>query len=149
VANPRVHATTKRVVNEAFAEERPSLRPLPLAPYRTVLKLERRISHEGTVSVGGNLYSVPDTARRRVLEVHCFVDEVRILEDGAIIASHTPLQGRGQASIDPGHRKTLPRTGRHTGEPPVVVRGAGDVVARRSLDFYDAVGRLMAVKGNA
>jgi hypothetical protein len=31
----------------------------------------------------------------------------------------------------------------------VVVRGAGDVVARRSLDFYDALGRVMAVKGNA
>src|SRR5919199_3392024 len=53
VANPRVHATTKRVVNEAFAEEKPALRPLPLAPYRAVLKLERRVSHEGMVSAGG------------------------------------------------------------------------------------------------
>ena len=34
------------------------------------LKLERRVSHEGMVSVGGNLYSVPDTTRRRVLDVH-------------------------------------------------------------------------------
>ena len=32
VANPRVHATTGRVVNEAFAEEKPALQPLPLAP---------------------------------------------------------------------------------------------------------------------
>jgi hypothetical protein len=45
VANPRVHATTQRVVNEAFAEEKPSLKPLPLARCRTVLKLERRLSH--------------------------------------------------------------------------------------------------------
>ena len=29
VANPRVHATTQRVVNETFAEEKPSLKPLP------------------------------------------------------------------------------------------------------------------------
>ena len=72
VANPRVHATTQRVVNEAFAEEKPALKPLPLAPYRTVLKLERRLSHEGMVSIGGNLYSVPDTTRRRVLDVHVF-----------------------------------------------------------------------------
>jgi transposase len=41
VANARVHATTQRVVNEAFAEEKPHLKPLPLAPYRAVLKLER------------------------------------------------------------------------------------------------------------
>jgi transposase len=60
VANPRVHATTQRVINEAFAEEKPHLKPLPLAPYRAVLKLERRVSHEGMVSVAGNLYSVPD-----------------------------------------------------------------------------------------
>jgi transposase len=148
VANPRVHATTGRVVNEAFAEERPALRPLPLAPYRTVLKLERRLSHEGMVRVGGNLYSVPDTARRRVLEVHCFVDEVRILEDGVAIARHAPLPGRGQTSIDPAHRKASPRA-RHAAEAPVIVRSAGDVVARRSLDFYDALGRVMAVKGRA
>src|SRR6056297_638780 len=38
VANARVHATTRRVVSEAFAEERASLKPLPLAPYRAVLK---------------------------------------------------------------------------------------------------------------
>ena len=31
VANPRVHATTQRVVNEAFAEEKPHLKTLPLA----------------------------------------------------------------------------------------------------------------------
>ena len=65
VANPRVHATTQRIVNEAFGEEKPALKPLPLAPYRTVLKLERRVSHEGMVSVGGNLYSVPDATRLR------------------------------------------------------------------------------------
>ena len=29
VANPRLHATTGRVVNEAFAEEMPALQPLP------------------------------------------------------------------------------------------------------------------------
>ena len=59
------------------------LKPLPLAPYRAVLKLERRVSHEGMVSVGGNLYSVPDTTRRRVLDVHVFADEIRIFENGA------------------------------------------------------------------
>jgi transposase len=37
VANPRTHATTGRVITEAFAEERPHLKTLPLTPYRTVL----------------------------------------------------------------------------------------------------------------
>ncbi len=149
VANPRTHATTKRVVNEAFAEEFPALRPLPLAPYRAVLKLERRVSHEGMVSVGGNTYSVPDTTRRRVLEVHCMVDEIRVFEEGILIASHAPLPGRGETRIDPAHRKPTFRTRRAVDDSPMIVRGTGDVVARRSLDFYDALGRVMAVKGNA
>ena len=97
VANPRVHATTQRVVNEAFAEEKPALKPLPLVPYRTVLKLERRLSLEGMVSVSGNLYSVPDTTRRRILDVHVFADEIRIFEDGVLVASHVPLEGRDNA----------------------------------------------------
>ena len=56
VANPRVHATTGRVV----AEEQPQLQSLPLVPFRSVLRLERRVSHEGMVSVGGNYHSVPE-----------------------------------------------------------------------------------------
>src|SRR5260370_2328017 len=105
VANPRVHATTQRVVNEAFADEKPHLKTLPLAPYRAVLKLERRVSHEGMVSIGGNLYSVPDTARRRILDVHVFADEIRIFENGAVVATHLPLEGRDQTRLDPAHRK--------------------------------------------
>jgi hypothetical protein len=51
---------------------RASLKALP--PYRAVLRLERRASHEDMISVGGNLYSVPErrgggsstcTSRRR------------------------------------------------------------------------------------
>jgi transposase len=149
VANVRVHATTGRVVNAAFAEEKAALRPLPLAPYRAVLRLERRVSHEGMVNVGGNAYSVPDTTRRRMLEVHCLADEIQILENGAVIACHRPLEGRGQTRIDPAHRKLTLRSRQIIGETPIVLSRAGEQVARRSLDFYDAVGRVIAVKGNA
>jgi transposase len=148
VANARMHATTQRVVNEAFAEEKSVLKPLPLAPYRTVLKLERRVSHEGMVSVGGNLYSVPDATRRRALDVHVFADEIRIFEAGALIASHAPLEGRDQKRLDPAHRKLLPPPRRRPAEgEPIVIRRAGEHAARRSLDFYEAVGRRLAGQG--
>jgi transposase len=147
VANPRVHATTQRVVNEAFADEKPALKPLPLAPYRTVLNLERRVSHEGMVSIGGNLYSVPDTTRRRILDVHVCADEIRIFEAGALIASHAPLEGRDQRRLDPAHRKPLPPRRRPAEGEPIIIRRAGDRAARRSLDFYEAVGRRLAGQG--
>ncbi len=150
VANARVHATTQRVVNEAFAEEKPALKPLPFAPYRAVLKLERRVSHEGMVSVGGNLYSVPDTTRRRIVDVHVFADEIRILEGGALIAVHAPLEGRGQTHVDLAHRRAMTTSRRRPAQVgSLVIRRAGDQVARRSLDFYDAVARRLAGRGGA
>jgi transposase len=147
VANPRVHATTRRVVNEAFAEEQRVLQPLPLVPFRAVLKLERRVSHEGMVSVGGNLYSVPDATRKRVVEVHTLADEIRIFEAGTLIATHPVLEGRHQRRLAPGHRKTLVRSPTGAEAGPIPIGRAGDVVARRSLDFYDAVARRLAGKG--
>src|SRR5271165_1978263 len=147
VANQRLHATTNRVVNEAFAEERASLKALPAMPYRAVLRLERRASHEGMVSVGGNLYSVPDTTRRRVFEVHVLADEVRIFEDGALVATHAPLEGRGEKRLDPSHRKPGSPCRRNLRNEPLILTRAGDHVLRRSLDFYAAVGRRLAGVG--
>ncbi len=69
IANPRVHATTGRIVEDAFVSEQPSLSALLLVPYNAVLMVERRVSHDGMVSVAGNYYSVPDTTRKRVVEV--------------------------------------------------------------------------------
>ena len=111
VANVRIHATTRRVVAEHFSEERPALQPLTAGAFQAVLRLERRITRDGMVSVDGNLYSVPNSARRRMVEVHSTANEVRILEDGAV--------------------------------------RAGDVVALRSLAFYDAVGKRLAANDTA
>jgi transposase len=149
VANARIHATTHRVVREHFAEERPSLQPLPAGPFQAVLRLERRITRDGMVSVDGNLYSVPDTTRRRPVEVHSTASEVRILEEGCVVAIHPVLEGRGQRRIIAGHRTAPPppnsQTRRH-GLPP---GRSGDVVALRPLAFYDAVGKRLAADGAA
>jgi len=143
VANPRVHASTDRVVNEAFAEERPTLQTLPLIPFGAVLKLERRISHEGMVSVGGNYYSVPDATRRRVVEVHSLADEIQIFEDDRLIARHPLLEGRRQRSLLEGHRRQY----RPREENPIPHGFTGEQVTRRSLDFYAAVGQQLAASG--
>ena len=66
---------------------------------------------------------MPDTARRRVLDVHCLIDEVQIFEDGVLIARHALLPGRGQSCIDPAHRKALQRSRIVIDDSAVVVRG--------------------------
>lgn len=104
MANARVRGTTERLVAAHFAEERASLRGLPAGPFNATLKLERRISREGLISIGGNRYSVPDGTRACAVEVHTLAQELRIFEVGQLIAVHPLLQGRRQCSILPSHR---------------------------------------------
>jgi hypothetical protein len=150
VANVRVHATTKRVVAEHFAEESSALQPLTAGPFQAVLRPERRITRDGMVSVDGNLYSVPNGARRRTVEVHSTANEVRILEDGAVIATHPVLNGRGQRRIIAGHRTLPPPLNSHTPrQDRSGATRAGDIVAMRPLAFYDAVGKRLAANDAA
>jgi hypothetical protein len=150
VANVRIHATTRRVVIDHFAEERPALQPLTAGVFQAVLRLERRITRDGMISVDGNLYSVPNGAGRRTVEVHSTANEVRILEDGTVIAVHPVLDGRGQRRIIAGHRTSPPPSNSQTprDDRPGIAR-AGEVVAVRSLAFYDAVGKRLAANDAA
>lgn len=144
VANVRVHGTTQRIIAEAFAAEQLDLQSLPAQPYDAVLKLERRVSHDGMVSVGGNYYSVPDRTRR-VVEIQQLPDRIRILDMGEIIAEHAVLEGRRQSRIDPAHRtgnNVARRTGR--GQDVIAVGRIGERVPVRSLAVYQAIGAQLA-----
>src|SRR6478752_9211865 len=92
VANVRVHGTTQKVVSEAFAAEKLDLQALPATPFDALLKLERRVSNDGLVSIGGNYYSVPDRTRR-IVEVHQLADQIRILDEGRLVAILPVLEG--------------------------------------------------------
>jgi transposase len=144
VANVRLHATTQRIVSEAFAAERLDLQCLPATPFDALLKLERRVSHDGLVSIGGNYYSVPDRTRR-VVEVHQLPDMIRILDQGRLVATHPVLEGRRQYRIDPGHRLGAAACAvRHGYSDSVTIARTGNHVAQRSLAFYGAIGDQLA-----
>jgi transposase len=145
IANRRLHGTTGRIVIEHFAEERPTLKPLPAGPFNAILRLERRISHEGMISVGGNLYSVPDGTRRRPVEVQVTAAEVQILEEGRLIAVHPVLEGRGRRRIAEGHRSLPPPRNRATPRHGAIAPpGPSAGVTPRSLAIYETVGRRLA-----
>ena len=144
VANPRCHGTTRRVVAEAFAEEQPQLQPLP-GPFDAVLSLERRVSRDGMVSVGGNHYSVPDSTRRRIVDVQVLATEVRIFEDQRLLAVHPVLEGRGERIVAAGHRRWPPPGQRlQAQEPGVTLMPPGHAVSRRDLVVYDRIGQALA-----
>ena len=101
------------------------------------------------VSVDGNLYSVPDTTRRRAVEVHSTADEVRIIEEGRIVAVHPVMEGRGQRRIIAGHRTAAAPANSQTARNGPSPGRSGEVVALRPLAFYDAVGKRLATDGAA
>lgn len=139
VANARQHGSTGRVVAEHFAAERASLNALPAGCFDAVLRTERRVSHEGMVSVGGNLYSVPDGTIKRVLDVETTADCVRIHDGQRLVAVHPLLHGRRQRSLLPEHRP--PRRSNTACEvaKPVALQPPGHSVARRELEVYAAI----------
>jgi len=139
VANARRHGSTDRIVVEHFAQERPSLQPLPAGRFEAVLNVQRRLSHDGLVSVGGNYHSVPDGTRSRVVEVQSLADQVRILEDDRLIAVHALLHGRKQRSILPGHR-LMHRAAQREDRPGLRLL-PGHAVATRSLGVYEQIAR--------
>lgn len=145
VANARLHGTTNRIVSEHFEQERSTLQPLPHGRFEAVLRVERRVSNDGCVSVGGNYYSVPDGTRSRVLDVETTPSEVRIHEAGQLIATHALLQGRKQRSVLPGHRH-LRRVPGSTETRSGAVRVPGQIVAVRSLEVYDLIARQMGAR---
>lgn len=145
VANARLHGTTGRIVAAHFAAERPQLLPLPAGRFDAVLRLERRVSHEGCVSVGGNLYSVPDGTRSRVLDVETTADAVRIHADQRLLAVHPLLHGRRQRSVLAGHRQARRATPpKRASAGGALVNAPGHHVARRALDIYEAVAQRLA-----
>jgi len=77
---------------------------------------------------------VPDRTRKRVLEVQHHPLEIRIFEDGELVARHPVLEGRSRHRVDPGHRWAA-------SAHPSPLEAA---VARRPLAFYDAVARRLA-----
>jgi transposase len=147
VANARIHGTTQRVVAEAFAAEQPELQTLPEHRFDAVLKLERRVSHDGFVAMGGNYYSVPDRTRR-VVEVQQLPGLIRILDLGNIVAEHPVLEGRKQYRIDRSHR-TGGNGSRHRAgiAAETTIGSIGNHVPLRSLAIYQAIGSQLATGG--
>jgi len=147
VANARTHGTTQRVVAEAFAAEQPELQTLPEHRFDAVLKLERRVSHDGFIAVGGNYYSVPDRTRR-VVEVQQLPDLIRVVDLGNIVAEHPVLEGRRQYRIDRSHRTGGTGVKRRSGIAAGITIGRiGDHVPMRSLAVYQAIGSHLATGG--
>src|SRR6266542_4290001 len=116
VANVRVHGTTRRRVDEAFAEEQPCLIVLPSVSFPSARQEPRVVQKDGYIPVDGSYYPLPEALLDRgPVNVRIDPRQVHILDAaGQIVASHrvpeTPTRIPAPAP-PPGHpRAALSRS---------------------------------------
>src|SRR5258706_5579392 len=99
-ADTRIHGTTKRQVAVMFAEEKPSLLPLPLEPFRYYQYGKRVVHLDGCVEVEAAYYGLPPGWIGRSVKVQWDALHVRILHPGTnqLLREHI-RQKRGRYRI--------------------------------------------------
>ena len=101
-ADTRIHGTTKRQVAAMFAEEKPTLLPLPLQPFRYYQYGERVVHLDGCVEVEAAYYGLPPGWIGRGVKVQWDELNVRILDpkSGQLLREHL-RQKRGWYRMRP------------------------------------------------
>lgn len=99
-ADQRIHGSTKRQVAAMFAEEKPSLLPLPVEPFRYYQYGERTVHLDGCVEVEAAYYSAPPGWIGRLVRVQWDGLYVRLLDPrtGQLLREHL-RQARGRHRI--------------------------------------------------
>jgi transposase len=99
-ADTRIHGTTKRQVAAMFAEERTTLLPLPLEPFRYYQYGERTVHLDGCVEVEAAYYGAPPGWIGRRIRVQWNLLQVRLLDPvtGQLLREHL-RQPRGAHRI--------------------------------------------------
>jgi len=109
-ADTRIHGTTKRQVAAMFAEEKPSLLPLPLEPFRYYQHGQRVVHLDGCIEVEAAYYGLPPGWIGRLVRVQWDELYVRILDpnQGLLLREHV-RQKRGCYRIrEQDHPKQRP-----------------------------------------
>src|SRR3989475_6997190 len=112
-ADTRIHGTTKRQVAAMFAEEKPTLQPLPLEPFRYYQHGKRGVNLDGCVEVDAAYYGLPPGWIGREVNVQWDELYVRILDpkNGLLLREHV-RQKRGWYRIKKeDHPKQMPLQG--------------------------------------
>lgn len=107
-ANAKIHGTTKRIPKEVFAQERTTLRPLPVQTNQAEREIHRKVRKDNTILYESNRYSVP------LGTCYDCPDVVIRAENGELriftprmepICSHTLASGKGLLIQNQNHRR--------------------------------------------
>jgi transposase len=112
VGNLRIHGTTRRVPNEAYAEERPLLIRLPEHRFPVHEDGVRDVDRDATLSIHGTRYTVPSALAGRSVAVRLFAEHFEVVGPAGQIAwsrRYVADRDKGKLQIDPTHYANVPR----------------------------------------
>jgi len=112
-ADTRIHGTTKRQVAAMFAEERPTLLPLPVEPFRYYQFGTRTVHLDGCVEVDYAYYAPPPGWLGQAVSVQWDGVHVRLLDPttGALLREHRrQAPGRHAIRLEDRPTRTPPTT---------------------------------------
>jgi transposase len=146
-ADTRIHGTTKRQVAAMFAEEKPSLLPLPIEPFRYYQYGQRTVHLDGCVEVEAAYYGVPPGWIGRLVNVQWNDLYVRLLDPrtGELLREHIRQRRGGYRIQKDDYPKRTPlgtvqllaraeRAGAHIGAfCQAIHRQQGELGVRRML----------------
>ncbi len=91
VANIRKHSTTRRLVDEAYAEEQPFLVTLPQTAFPTDRREVRKVQKDGYIPVDGSFYPVPDPLVGQWVTVRIYPTRVEVVDAAGKVAAQHPV----------------------------------------------------------
>lgn len=92
-------AGRRETVGEAFAAERPSLRPLPSEPFDATSPLRLSVDRKARVCVRQRWYSVPARLAGREVRVRLGARRLIIIHDGRVVAHHERSSRKGEQTL--------------------------------------------------
>ncbi|MFM8357937.1 MAG: IS21 family transposase [Verrucomicrobiota bacterium] len=107
VANVRLHGETRRKPLEHFAQEKPSLRPLPLRPYDCAVVRPISANALCRVELDTNRYTVPHLYASQKLTLKLYPEELLLFHQDRLIATHPRSYDRRQLIRNPDHERDL------------------------------------------
>ena len=141
-ASKRIHGSTRRQVEAMFQEEKPHLRPLPVAAFRIFTEVVRTVCDDTTVRVDSSYYAARPApiGSQVVVRIYASTIEIRDRHTHALLRVHPRMahpgsvvlptserpfnpsrQNRGAAGERRAHRSAdqgaLPASVRHRGAP--------------------------------
>lgn len=145
-AAPRIHGRKKRQVLTMFAEERPSLKPLPAQRFRFFSQETRTVDDAGLVQVLGSYYSALPAPLHRQITVRIYEHDIEILDDeGAVLRRHAKAARKGQFVLPEQDRlfnpsrETARLIGRVAKIGPAAAELAREIFARRGRPGQRAI----------